>query len=112
MTMQIIPIVDMTNADLIALWSKVEAAWSDGPVTDEAKDECRAHYEPVRLMGQCAALGQQVGIRAMRGGRIDKNLMTQLRDLEKLYDEARSRRNESRLERLEPVEAIEERQAA
>lgn len=86
--MQIIPNADAVSEGVNGVWKEVERAWADGHITDLEKLRVRRLFAIVRVRARGGALSQQIGIRLIRGGRCDKNLMTQVRDLERFCREA------------------------
>jgi hypothetical protein len=85
---QITPNADLVSEGVQRVWKEVERAWADGEITDLEKLRIRRLFLVVRVRARGGALSQQIGIRLIRGGQCDKNLMTQVRDLERFCREA------------------------
>jgi hypothetical protein len=78
---QVVPNTDVVSMEMVDLWIKVEDAMADGVVTDQEKKGLRIIYRLLQLKARVTALMQRVGLSIARLGRLDKNLVTEMRSL-------------------------------
>jgi hypothetical protein len=78
--MQIVSHAEEVCLGLGALERLIDASHSDGQVSEEEKATVRAYFADVRAKARGTVVFMRIGYRFWRNGRIDKNLLTEVRD--------------------------------
>lgn len=78
---QAIPNADLVSIEISELVITVERVMADDVVTEAEKRRVRGKYKPLQRLARWSAVMQQVGIRMIRVGKPDKNLLTMLKSL-------------------------------
>jgi hypothetical protein len=78
---QEIPNADLVSIGISDLAGTVEVAMSDDHITPCEKFIIRGKYGPLQRLARRSAFMQQLGVRLVRVGRPDKNLLTLLKAL-------------------------------
>jgi hypothetical protein len=78
--MQIVSHAEEVCLGLGALERLIDASHSDGQVSDDEKATVRAYFADVRAKARGTVVFMRIGFRFWRNGRIDKNLLTEVRD--------------------------------
>jgi hypothetical protein len=68
----------------------IEAALTDGVITPAERAEIAASARRIKLASQRQACRTRIGIRMIRGGELDRHVMIEIRDYQRLLDEEKA----------------------